>query len=97
MRKPTKLARLVAGIVEGSDLPVTVKIRTGENESKVNAAAVAEMMEAAGAAAVTIHGRTMEQRWGGVGVGGGIAGGSDRSVTVEIRTGSTIQGSTAQL
>jgi tRNA-dihydrouridine synthase 3 len=62
LRKPTKLARLVSGIVAGSDLPVTVKIRTGENESKINASAVAALMEAAGAAAVTIHGRTMEQR-----------------------------------
>ncbi|KIZ02031.1 tRNA-dihydrouridine synthase 3 [Monoraphidium neglectum] len=63
LRKPTKLARLVSGIVAGSDLPVTVKIRTGENESKINASAVAALMEAAGAAAVTIHGRTMEQRY----------------------------------
>jgi hypothetical protein len=30
LRKPTKLARLVSGIVAGSELPVTVKIRTGE-------------------------------------------------------------------
>lgn len=62
LRKPTKLARLVSGIVAGSDLPVTVKIRMGENDSKINAPAVAELMERAGAAAVTIHGRTMEQR-----------------------------------
>ena len=34
----------------------------GEKESSINAAAVAELLEAAGAAAVTIHGRTMEQR-----------------------------------
>lgn len=56
LRKPQKLARLVAGIVEGSELPVTVKIRTGEKEEKINAAEVAALMEAAGAAAVTIHG-----------------------------------------
>jgi len=41
---------------------VTVKIRTGEKDDKINAAAVVELMEAAGAAAVTIHGRTVEQR-----------------------------------
>ena len=62
LRKPQKLARLVSGIVQGSDLPVTVKIRTGENDSKINASEVAALMEAAGAAAVTIHGRTVEQR-----------------------------------
>ena len=73
LRKPQKLARLVSGIVQASDLPVTVKIRTGENDDKINAAQVAALLEAAGAAAVTIHGRTMEQRWvtGGRGCNGG--------------------------
>ncbi|GBF87930.1 tRNA-dihydrouridine synthase [Raphidocelis subcapitata] len=51
LRKPQKLARLVSGIVAGSELPVTVKIRTGEKEEKVNAREVAALMEAAGAAA----------------------------------------------
>ncbi len=45
------------------ELPVTVKIRTGESERKVNADYVVSLLEAAGAAAVTVHGRTMEQRW----------------------------------
>ena len=36
LRKPAKLARLVAGIAAGSPLPVTVKIRTGESASKIN-------------------------------------------------------------
>lgn len=62
LRKPQKLARLVSGIVQGSELPVTVKIRTGEKEEKITAGAIAALMEAAGAAAVTIHGRTTEQR-----------------------------------
>jgi tRNA-dihydrouridine synthase 3 len=62
LKKPTKLARLVAGLVAESDLPVEVKIRTGPGESNVNAPFVTALLEAAGAAAVTIHGRTMEQR-----------------------------------
>jgi tRNA-dihydrouridine synthase 3 len=62
LRKPTKLARLVAGLVAETDLPVEVKIRTGPGESNINAGFVAALMEAAGAAVVTIHGRTMEQR-----------------------------------
>lgn len=37
LRKPPKLARLVAGIAEGIDLPLTVKIRTGTSFSKINA------------------------------------------------------------
>jgi tRNA-dihydrouridine synthase 3 len=62
LRKPTKLARLVAGLVAESPLPVEVKIRTGPGEASVNAPFVAALLEAAGVAAVTIHGRTMEQR-----------------------------------
>lgn len=34
----------------------------GESEKKVNAARVVSLLEQAGAAAVIIHGRTMEQR-----------------------------------
>jgi tRNA-dihydrouridine synthase 3 len=62
LRKPAKLARLVAGIAAESPLPLTVKIRTGESEKKINAPQMVEMLGAAGAAAVTVHGRTMEQR-----------------------------------
>ncbi|MEW5301194.1 MAG: hypothetical protein WDW36_004068 [Sanguina aurantia] len=63
LRKPKALAKMVAGIVLESALPVTVKIRTGESEKKINAPLVAELLHRAGAAAVTIHGRTMEQRY----------------------------------
>jgi tRNA-dihydrouridine synthase len=31
LRKPTKLAKMVAGIAAAVELPVTVKIRTGES------------------------------------------------------------------
>lgn len=37
LRKPPKLARLVAGIAEGIDIPLTVKIRTGTSYSTINA------------------------------------------------------------
>lgn len=63
LRKPTKLAKMVHGIVQQVDLPVTVKIRTGESEKKINANYVVSLLQAAGAAAVSIHGRTMEQRY----------------------------------
>jgi tRNA-dihydrouridine synthase len=63
LKRPTKLAKLVHGIVLASPLPVTVKIRSGESEGRINAARVVELLQSAGAAAVTIHGRTKEQRW----------------------------------
>jgi tRNA-dihydrouridine synthase 3 len=34
LRKPTKLAKMVAGIAAAVELPVTVKIRTGTSSSR---------------------------------------------------------------
>ena len=70
LRKPRKLARLVEGMASALPIPLTVKIRIGENASRVNVHEVAELLEGAGAAAVFIHGRTMEVRGGVGGVGG---------------------------
>ncbi len=39
-----------------------MQIRLGESEKKINVSKVAHMLGKTGAAAVTIHGRTMEQR-----------------------------------
>jgi tRNA-dihydrouridine synthase 3 len=63
LRKPAKLARLVAGIIAQIDVPLTVKIRTGVGQDDVNADSLAAALGAAGAAAVTVHGRTMTQRY----------------------------------
>ena len=67
MRKPAKLARLVGGLIEGSPLPVSVKIRLSPAGNKdVNAL---EHIEALAAldhkpAFVTLHARTATQRYG---------------------------------
>ena len=61
--KPLKLSRLVAGIVAQSPLPVTVKIRIGENDSKLNVHRLVPLLERAGAAAGIIHGRTTDARY----------------------------------
>ena len=45
------------GIVEGVQLPVTVKIRLGAGSSEAPAQALAEACERAGASAVVVHGR----------------------------------------
>jgi tRNA-dihydrouridine synthase 3 len=63
MRKPTKLARLVAAMARAVKVPVTVKLRTGWSAEKANVREVARACEEAGAAAITIHGRSREQRY----------------------------------
>ncbi len=63
MRKPGRLARLVGAMVRAVKLPVTVKLRTGWSAEKPTVAEAARACEEAGAAAITIHGRSREQRY----------------------------------
>jgi tRNA-dihydrouridine synthase 3 len=63
LRKPGRLARLVTAMVQAVKVPVTVKIRTGWSEAKQNVSDLARACEEAGASALTIHGRTREQRY----------------------------------
>ena len=57
LRKPRKLARLVNGIAAQSPLPLSVKVRLGESADKVNFGEVVALLQQAGAALVTVHGR----------------------------------------
>ena len=63
LRKPTRLGRLVAAMKAAVAIPVTVKLRAGWHEDKVNVAEVARACEDGGADAIAIHGRTREQRY----------------------------------
>ena len=63
LRKPAKLARLVALAAERSPLPLTVKIRTGVTDASPNLHVVVPALAAAGAAIVTVHGRSGEGRY----------------------------------
>lgn len=63
MRKPRKLARLVGAMVRAVSVPVTVKLRTGWSADETTVSQAAKACEEAGAAAITIHGRSREQRY----------------------------------
>ena len=56
---------LIAAAVEAVDTPVTVKMRLGWDDAMRNAPELAARAQAAGAAAVTVHGRTRGQFYGG--------------------------------
>lgn len=73
MRDPHLAARIVAETVKATRLPVTVKIRLGWDEESRNAPLVARHLEAAGAALITVHGRTRRQMYAGEADFGGIA------------------------
>ena len=61
LRSPTKLGKLVQGMVQGSNIPITVKIRLGCEADTINCPEVVEILREVGAAAITIHGRTAQQ------------------------------------
>lgn len=65
MREPALAESLIAAAVEAVDVPVTVKMRLGWDDSSRNAPELAARAEACGAAAVTVHGRTRCQFYTG--------------------------------
>ena len=54
-----------AAVKAAGDIPVTVKIRAGWSKDSINAAETAKKLEAAGAAAIAVHGRTRDQFYSG--------------------------------
>ncbi len=65
MREPKKAAEIVKSVVAAVSTPITVKFRKGWDEENVNAVEFAKIMEASGASAITLHGRTREQFYTG--------------------------------
>jgi nifR3 family TIM-barrel protein len=65
MREPAHAQRIIHGMVKAVRIPVTVKMRKGWDEGDLSAPEVASRVEDAGAAAVTIHGRTARQSYSG--------------------------------
>jgi nifR3 family TIM-barrel protein len=65
MRTPALAAEIVACVAERARVPITVKFRKGWDNGETNAVEFARTMEAAGAAAVCVHGRTRSQFYRG--------------------------------
>lgn len=63
LQRPLELGKLVEEMVKGIPAPVTVKIRLGWKEDEQNASEVAKVIQESGAAALTVHGRSREQRY----------------------------------
>ena len=63
MKDPLLAADIVRAVVKAVNVPVTVKMRTGWDEDNINATELAKRCEAAGASAITVHGRTRKQMY----------------------------------
>ncbi|MGN1349771.1 MAG: tRNA dihydrouridine synthase DusB [Anaerovoracaceae bacterium] len=76
LRDPERISAVVEAVVRRAKKPVTVKIRTGWDETCINAVENAKRIEAAGAAAICVHGRTRAQMYSGT---------ADRSVIRAVK------------
>ena len=65
MRSPDLAGRIVEAVNAAVPVPVTVKIRRGWDMGSCNCVEVARVLEAAGAAAIAVHGRTRAQMYSG--------------------------------
>ena len=63
MKDPVNSAKIVEAVVKAVNVPVTVKMRSGWDDSNINAVELAKRCEQAGAAAITVHGRTKVQMY----------------------------------
>ena len=59
------VARICRAVVEAVEVPVTLKIRTGQTPEQRNALSIARIAEACGIAALAVHGRTRSQKYEG--------------------------------
>lgn len=65
MRQPERVGVIVAAMTKRLKKPVTIKIRKGFDHDHINAVEIAKIAEAAGAAAIAVHGRTARQYYSG--------------------------------
>src|SRR4051812_31659647 len=65
MREPELAARLIGAAVNGTSRPVTLKMRLGWCDKSRNAPEIAVLAESLGVKAITVHGRTRNQFYGG--------------------------------
>ncbi len=65
MRNLSLSGEIIKAVVDAVKIPVTVKIRKGWDDTNINALEAALTAQEKGAAAVTVHGRTRVQLYGG--------------------------------
>jgi len=65
MASPERIGQIVAAVVRAVEIPVTVKIRSGPDANQETAVEVAQRAEDAGAAAVSVHARSVQQAYVG--------------------------------
>ena len=63
MKRPKKIFEIISSMVKAVKIPITAKMRIFDNEEKT--LKLAKIIESAGASALAVHGRTIEQGYTG--------------------------------
>lgn len=66
LKDPDKIYDIVKSVVENTNTPITVKIRSGWDSNNINTVEVAKKIEEAGASAICVHPRTRAQGYSGI-------------------------------
>jgi len=66
LKNPDKIYEIVKNVVDNTNTPITVKIRSGWDNNHINAVEVAKKIESAGASAIAIHARTRSEGYSGL-------------------------------
>lgn len=65
MKEPKLIGEIVTSLVKAVNKPITIKIRSGFDETNLNAPEICKIAESCGVTHVAIHGRTREQFYSG--------------------------------
>ncbi len=65
LQDENKIKSIISGLSSAVKKPVTIKVRTGWDKNNINILNIAKIAESSGASAITIHGRTVKQRFSG--------------------------------
>ena len=95
MRTPELAQDIVKAVVKAVDVPVTVKCRLGWDKGSMNVLDFTKRMEDAGAALLTVHGRTRSMLYSGVANWDMIAKVKQQLSVPVIANGDVISGETA--
>lgn len=60
-----QVEKILSAVIRSVSVPVTVKIRTGIDETSINALQVGKLAQESGIQALTVHGRTRAQKFNG--------------------------------
>lgn len=65
LKDPKRVYDIVSSVVKAVKKPVTVKMRAGFDQENINYLEIGQLIEKAGASAITLHGRTRSQLYQG--------------------------------